>query len=528
MKSSKLKLASIILAVVLCLLVLSAPAGAVVQPNSDFYVLDNENVLSAETERYIIDRNLNLVSNCKGAQVCVVVTDSTNGQDIEEYATELFNAWGIGSKTEDNGVLILFLTDDDNYWIMPGIGLERVLTERVLRQIIDDDCEPSFARKDYDSAAKATFIAINQVVCNYYSQDPNGSGDSDKFPNNNGNNYYPDDHPDYNSGSSCLSCGSCLALSCAACGSCGSCSGGSFMGIIIVIIIVFVFFKIIASIGRGGRRPPRPPRGGGFGGGSRRANNGPRKGNDRFMQMRIDFMDAIFGKTETINIDVDEQCKECGGSGAYSSSDIHTCSRCNGTGYVTTQSRTMFGVVQQQSVCPECGGTGKKISRKCTKCGGRGYEHKRVKLDIKIPAGIQSGQQVRVSGKGERGINGGPNGDLYIEILVTPHKVFQREGNDIHISVPVSAIDATLGCKVDVPTVYGDVSLSIPAGTQHGTKFRLKGKGVKSARSQGDEYVEVQIEIPTKLNHEERELYEKIRSKKGYDSPFERFKRAFK
>ena len=271
MKSSKLKLASIILAVVLCLLVLSAPAGAVVQPNSDFYVLDNENVLSAETERYIIDRNLNLVSNCKGAQVCVVVTDSTNGQDIEEYATELFNAWGIGSKTEDNGVLILFLTDDDNYWIMPGIGLERVLTERVLRQIIDDDCEPSFAKKDYDSAAKATFIAINQVVCNYYSQDPNGSGDSDNFPNNNGNNYYPDDHPDYNSGSSCLSCGSCLALSCAACGSCGSCSGGSFMGIIIVIIIVFVFFKIIASIGRGGRRPPRPPRGGGFGGGGGRS-----------------------------------------------------------------------------------------------------------------------------------------------------------------------------------------------------------------------------------------------------------------
>ena len=196
MKSSKLKLASIILVVVLCLLALSVPAGAVVQPNSDFYVLDNENVLSAETEKYIIDRNLNLVSNCKGAQVCVVVTDSTNGQDIEEYATELFNAWGIGSKTEDNGVLILFLTDDDNYWIMPGIGLERVLTERVLRQIIDDDCEPSFAKKDYDSAAKATFIAINQVVCNYYSQDPNGSGDSDNFPNNNGNNYYPDDRPD--------------------------------------------------------------------------------------------------------------------------------------------------------------------------------------------------------------------------------------------------------------------------------------------------------------------------------------------
>ena len=270
--------------------------------------------------------------------------------------------------------------------------------------------------------------------------------------------------------------------------------------------------------------------GGGFGGSSnRRANTGPRKGNDRFMQMRINFMDAIFGKTETINIDVDEQCKECNGTGAYSASDIHTCSRCNGSGYVTTQSRTMFGVMQQQTVCPECNGTGKKISRKCSKCGGRGYEHKRVKLDIKIPAGIQSGQQVRVAGKGERGINGGPNGDLYIEILVTPHKVFQREGYDISISVPVSAIDATLGCKVDVPTVYGDVSLTIPAGTQHGTKFRLKGKGVKSPRgTQGDEYVEVRVEIPTKLSHEEKELYERIRNKKGYESPFDRFKRAFR
>ena len=223
------------------------------------------------------------------------------------------------------------------------------------------------------------------------------------------------------------------------------------------------------------------------------------------------------GCRKTVKVTKIDNCKECGGSGAYSSSDIHTCSRCNGTGYVTTQSRTMFGVVQQQSVCPECGGTGKKISRKCTKCGGRGYEHKRVKLDIKIPAGIQSGQQVRVSGKGERGINGGPNGDLYIEILVTPHKVFQREGNDIHISVPVSAIDATLGCKVDVPTVYGDVSLSIPAGTQHGTKFRLKGKGIPglNGRGRGDQYVTVYIETPRNLNREQKEALKKFSESLG-------------
>lgn len=269
--------------------------------------------------------------------------------------------------------------------------------------------------------------------------------------------------------------------------------------------------------------------GGGFGGGSRRANNGPRKGNDRFMQMRIDFMDAIFGKTETITIDVDEQCDECMGSGAKSKSDIKSCPHCNGTGTVTTQQRTPFGVFQSQSVCPECNGTGKTIVNKCPKCHGKGYEHKRVKLDIKIPAGIQSGQQVRVPNKGERGLNGGPNGDLYIEILVSRHKQFVRDGNDIRISVPISAVDAVLGCKVDVPTVYGDVELTIPAGTQYGQQFRLKGKGVKGPRGgQGDQYVEVKVEVPTKITRDEKELYEKIRNKKAHESPFEKFKKAFK
>lgn len=269
--------------------------------------------------------------------------------------------------------------------------------------------------------------------------------------------------------------------------------------------------------------------GGGFGGGNRRQSNGPRKGNDRFMQMRISFMDAVFGKTETINIDVDEQCSDCLGSGAKNKSDIKSCSRCNGTGSVTTQQRTPFGVFQSQSSCPECGGTGKMVANKCPKCHGKGYEHKRVKLDIKIPAGIQSGQQVRVPNKGERGANGGTNGDLYIEILVTSHKQFVRDGNDIRISVPISAVDAVLGCKIDVPTVYGDVELTIPAGTQYGQQFRLKGKGVKSPRGQqGDQYVEVTIEIPTKVGKDERELYEKIRKKADHESPFEKFKKAFK
>lgn len=269
--------------------------------------------------------------------------------------------------------------------------------------------------------------------------------------------------------------------------------------------------------------------GGGFGS-SQRRQSGPRKGEDRLMQLRVDFMDAIFGKTESISLDVEEQCSECMGSGAHSKSDVQICPTCNGKGQVTTQQRTPFGVFQSSSVCPECQGTGKKILNKCHKCHGRGYERKRVTVDVKIPAGIHSGQQLRVPGKGERGTQGGPNGDLYLEILVSRHKYFQREGNNIYINVPISALDATLGCKIDVPTVHGDVELTIPSGTQTGTQFRLKGKGVKDLNSNnlGDQYVEVKIQVDEKLSREEKELYEKLRKIKGKDSIYDRFKKAFK
>ena len=265
----------------------------------------------------------------------------------------------------------------------------------------------------------------------------------------------------------------------------------------------------------------------GFGGSSRRSSNQPRQGQDRYMQMRISFMDAIFGKTETISLEVDEQCPHCHGSGAETPGDVQTCPTCHGSGYVMTQQRSMFGVIQQQSVCPDCHGTGKKVSRACHQCHGKGYEHKRVKLDIKIPAGISTGQQIRIAGKGERGSNGGPNGDLYIEIIVQAHSTFKREGNDIYIQIPISALDATIGTSVQVPTVYGDVELKIPEGTQPNTKFRVKGKGVKTSRGTGDEFVEVQIEIPRKLTRKERELYEQLRHGQK-ESPFERFKRSFK
>lgn len=265
-----------------------------------------------------------------------------------------------------------------------------------------------------------------------------------------------------------------------------------------------------------------------FGGGASRRSNAPRQGADRLMQVRIDFMDAIFGKTESVKLDVDEPCEHCHGSGAEHPSDVTTCPTCGGSGYVVHQQRTPLGVFQQQSVCPDCHGTGRKITNPCHECHGQGYKHKRTTIDYKIPAGMASGQQIRIPGKGERGENGGPNGDLYIEVYVRPHEIFERRGNDIYIRVPVSAIDVTIGTQISVPTVYGDVDLMIPEGTQPNTKFRLKGKGVKSIRGgQGDQYVEVEVQIPKKLSKKERELYEKIRDGQS-DSPFERFKKAFR
>ena len=272
---------------------------------------------------------------------------------------------------------------------------------------------------------------------------------------------------------------------------------------------------------------------GGGGGFSRsQRTTGPRKGSDRIMTLRIDFMDAINGVTKNINLDMEEQCSECLGSGARSKDDIKVCPTCHGSGRVLRQQQTMFGMMQSESVCPDCKGTGKKIEKACTRCKGKGYLKKKIQVEVNIPAGIQTGQQLRIQGKGERGIDGGPNGDLYIEVIVNEDSHFIRDGKDILITIPISAIDATLGCKVDVPTVYGDVELTIPAGTQPNQKFRLRGKGVKDTRGgmPGDQYVEVDIVIPSSVSREEKELYEKLKSleKKSRKSVFERFKNTFK
>lgn len=268
----------------------------------------------------------------------------------------------------------------------------------------------------------------------------------------------------------------------------------------------------------------------GFGGSRSSRSNSPMKGDNRYMQMSIEFLESIKGVNKTIAITVDKKCEKCDGTGAKSKNDIKTCKTCNGTGKVTRQTRTAFGIMQSVVDCSDCNGTGKTIENKCPNCYGTGYINKKENVEVKIPAGISSGQQIRIAGYGERGYNGGPNGDLYIEILVRPHKFFVREGNDINIEIPISAIDATLGTKVDVPTCYGDVSLNIPAGSQPGTRLRIKGYGVKSLRSNtvGDQYVELKVEIPTKLSKEEKELYQKLKGKVNKENVFEKFKKTFK
>ena len=268
-----------------------------------------------------------------------------------------------------------------------------------------------------------------------------------------------------------------------------------------------------------------------FGGGRRQANVGPQRGDDTLQRIRVPFMDAILGKKVLVPVSYDEKCPDCNGTGAKTPKDMHTCPNCQGKGYVRTQQRTLFGMMESQGVCPQCGGSGKIIDVKCDKCGGKGYVHIKRDMEVNIPAGINAGQQIVIRGKGERGINGGPNGDLYLEIVIIPHEFFKRDGNDIHIDIPLSFVDAALGKKIDVPTVYGDVEVEVPAGSQPNQILRLKGRGIKDMRkgTPGDQYIHLQVKTPTKLSKKQKELLEEFQKNEDKsDSFFEKFKKAFK
>lgn len=270
-----------------------------------------------------------------------------------------------------------------------------------------------------------------------------------------------------------------------------------------------------------------------FGGGNRGSATSAKQGNDVEKEMTITFEEAVFGCKKKIRLTVDDECTSCGGTGAYSKSDIKVCPKCKGQGRVLMRQQTIFGQSTVQTACPDCHGTGKIIARKCEACNGKGRVRKTKDVEVNIPAGIDTGMTLRMAGCGEAGINGGNPGDLYITFTVTPHKNFKRDGSDIILNVPISFSQAALGDTIEVPTIDSPVNLKIPAGTQSETKFRLRGRGTKNPKSgsssRGDQYVIVHVETPTNLTAEEKDLLEKLGNveKMEKKSPWERFKSLF-
>lgn len=251
---------------------------------------------------------------------------------------------------------------------------------------------------------------------------------------------------------------------------------------------------------------------GGFGGGGGRRNdpNAPRRGGDIHVGITISFMEAALGCTKTVSYTRQETCPDCGGSGAKKGTGVQTCPDCGGSGYITQQQRTPFGVIQNRRVCPHCGGKGKIVSDPCQRCKGSGRVQVTVKKEVNIPAGIDDEQSLALRGQGDAGINGGAAGDAIIVITVRPDPILSRNGYDVFVNVPITYSQAVLGAEIVVPTIDGKVQYTVPEGTQSGTRFRLRGKGIKylNGRGRGDEYVTVNVEIPKKLTREQRKALE--------------------
>lgn len=252
--------------------------------------------------------------------------------------------------------------------------------------------------------------------------------------------------------------------------------------------------------------------GGGFGGGGRsqasRA-NAPRRGGDVNQTLVIDFMEACMGAKKKVSVVHMVKCNECNGTGAGKDTTSTTCPDCNGRGSVQVTQQTILGPMASTKVCGKCRGKGKLIKNPCTKCKGSGRYRDTSEIEINIPAGIQADQILRVGGMGDAGVNGGGNGDMNLTFTVRPHELFTRDGYDIHCDIPISYAQAVLGDKIVVPTIHGKVEYEIPEGTQSGTKFRLRGKGVPVLHRKdqfGDQYVTVSVEVPKKLNKQQKDL----------------------
>ena len=251
---------------------------------------------------------------------------------------------------------------------------------------------------------------------------------------------------------------------------------------------------------------------GGFGGGGRSNPNAPRKGQDIRVRITLDFQEAVHGCSKKISITRQDGCTECGGNGCAKGTSPETCPDCGGRGYVLRQQRTPFGVMQSQQPCVRCNGKGKIVKDPCKVCHGAGRVATKKTLEVNIPAGIDDDQSIALRGMGDAGTNGGPNGDVIVTVTVKPDALFERDGYNVWVPVPIPYSQAVLGAKITVPTVDGKVEYDVPEGTQSGTTFRLRGKGIQyvNGRGRGDMYVKCEVEIPKKLNKAQREALKKF------------------
>ena len=260
----------------------------------------------------------------------------------------------------------------------------------------------------------------------------------------------------------------------------------------------------------------------GFGGGSSRSSaNAPRRGSDIHESIIIGFMEACNGVKKELKISRMAVCDACNGSGAGAGSSSEVCPDCQGRGTIKFTQRTPIGSIASTKTCPHCNGKGKIIKNPCHKCSGAGRTRVQKTVSVDIPAGIDDGRQMRLSGQGDCGVNGGSSGDLILSVSVKPHSIFKRDGSDIHCDIPVTYMEAVLGAEITVPTIDGDVKYSIDKGTQNGTVFRLKGKGVKKLyrSDRGDQYVKIYVEVPKNLTKKQEELlraFEASLSDKNY------------
>jgi molecular chaperone DnaJ len=256
---------------------------------------------------------------------------------------------------------------------------------------------------------------------------------------------------------------------------------------------------------------------GGFGRGASRSHNAPRRGADLQYQLDMTFEEAVFGIEKEIEITRDEPCNACNGSGAKAGTTPTRCTTCNGSGEVRQVRQTILGSMVQVTTCPACRGQGTTISNPCPTCQGRGLERKTRRKVVSVPAGVDSGTQIRLAGEGQPGANGGPNGNLYIAINVKSHKYFRRRENDILLDLNINIAQAVLGAEVEIPTVDGPAKLKIPAGIQPGKVLTMKGKGVPRLRGngRGDQLVIMNVEIPSRLSNQQRQLFEELAASLG-------------